>query len=106
MMYCYLLSVNLEDVFRKMQVAAPIMAPPIQCSLSVAVCNRKVLINELPDLTDLDDGDLKYKVDFKQVYATVLNKWLQADDKSILEKAIQSSFVYINYFLFCSSSFL
>lgn len=47
---------------------------------------QKGLINELPDLNDLDDGDLKCKVDFKQVYATILNKWLQADDKAILEK--------------------
>lgn len=47
---------------------------------------QKGLINELPELNDLDDGDLKHKIDFKQVYATVLNKWLQADDKLILEK--------------------
>jgi len=47
---------------------------------------QKGLINELPDLADLDNGDLKYKIDFKQVYATILNKWLQADDKAILEK--------------------
>jgi uncharacterized protein (DUF1501 family) len=47
---------------------------------------QKGLINELPSLDDLDEGDLKYKIDFKNVYATVLNKWLQADDKMILEK--------------------
>jgi uncharacterized protein (DUF1501 family) len=47
---------------------------------------QKGLINELPDLSDLDEGDLKYKIDFKQVYATILNKWLDADDKAILEK--------------------
>ena len=47
---------------------------------------QKGLINTLPDLNDFDDGDLKYKIDFKQVYATMLNKWLQADDKAILEK--------------------
>jgi uncharacterized protein (DUF1501 family) len=47
---------------------------------------QKGLINELPDLSDLDNGDLKYKIDFKQVYATILNKWLHADDKIILEK--------------------
>jgi hypothetical protein len=47
---------------------------------------QKGLINSLPDLTDLDDGDLKYKIDFKQVYATIPSKWLQADDKTILEK--------------------
>jgi uncharacterized protein (DUF1501 family) len=47
---------------------------------------QKGLINSLPDLTDLDNGDLKYKIDFKQVYATILNKWLKADDKTILQK--------------------
>jgi uncharacterized protein (DUF1501 family) len=45
---------------------------------------QKGLVNALPDLADLDEGDLKYKVDFKDVYATVLNKWLKADDVSIL----------------------
>ena len=38
----------------------------------------------MPDLSDLNEGDLKHKVDFKDVYATVLNKWLNADDKMIL----------------------
>jgi uncharacterized protein (DUF1501 family) len=46
--------------------------------------HKKGLLNALPDLTDLDQGDLKYKVDFKNVYATVLKKWLKADDVSIL----------------------
>ncbi|MER3465460.1 MAG: twin-arginine translocation pathway signal, partial [Chitinophagaceae bacterium] len=44
------------------------------------------ILNAMPDLTDLDEGDLKYKVDFKNVYATVLNKWLGADDQKILNK--------------------
>ena len=47
---------------------------------------QKGMINALPDLSDLQDGDLKYKVDFKDVYATILNKWLGADDKAILNK--------------------
>lgn len=42
------------------------------------------LINALPNLADLDEGDLKHQIDFKQVYATVLNKWLQADATAIL----------------------
>ncbi len=42
------------------------------------------LINAMPDLDDLDEGDLKYTVDFKSVYATILNKWLDADDEKIL----------------------
>ena len=47
---------------------------------------QKGIINALPDLSDLQDGDLKYKVDFKSVYATVLNKWLNADAVKILGK--------------------
>jgi uncharacterized protein (DUF1501 family) len=54
---------------------------------------QKGLINALPDLSDLNEGDLKYKVDFKNVYATVLNKWLKADDKSILSK----KYDYMNF---------
>ncbi len=45
---------------------------------------EKGVLNGMPDLSDLNDGDLKHKVDFKNVYATVLNKWLGADDKMIL----------------------
>lgn len=47
---------------------------------------QKGLINGMPDLNDLNEGDLKHTVDFKNVYATVLNKWLGADDKEILGK--------------------
>jgi uncharacterized protein (DUF1501 family) len=47
---------------------------------------QKGLINAMPELNDLNEGDLKYKIDFKNVYATVLNKWLGADDKNILGK--------------------
>ncbi|MDZ4810159.1 MAG: DUF1501 domain-containing protein [Bacteroidota bacterium] len=54
---------------------------------------QKGLINPLPDLADLDEGDLKYKVDFKNVYATVLNKWLKANDKEILAK----QYDYLNF---------
>ncbi|MEI9947014.1 MAG: DUF1501 domain-containing protein [Chitinophagaceae bacterium] len=45
---------------------------------------QKGMINALPDLGDLNEGDLKHKVDFKNVYATILNKWLNADDQKIL----------------------
>ena len=47
---------------------------------------QKGILNAMPDLNDLNDGDLKHKVDFKDVYATVLNKWLNADDITILGK--------------------
>ena len=45
---------------------------------------QKGLLNALPDLSNLDDGDLKHTVDFKSVYATLLSKWLSADDQKIL----------------------
>src|SRR4051812_43209429 len=37
-----------------------------------------------PSLTDLDDGDLKYTTDFRDVYATLLGKVLAADPTRIL----------------------
>lgn len=37
-----------------------------------------------PNLTDIADGDLKHSIDFRSVYATVLDKWLGADPTKIL----------------------
>ena len=42
------------------------------------------LCNAAPKLDDLDKGDLKYQVDFRQVYAEVLQKWLQVDPQPIM----------------------
>ena len=42
------------------------------------------LINALPDLQTLDQGDLIHRVDFRQVYATFLDKWLGTDPAKIL----------------------
>ena len=42
------------------------------------------VLNPHPSLSDLDQGDLKYTVDFRQVYASVLEKWLTADARQIL----------------------
>lgn len=47
---------------------------------------QKGLITPMPDLSNLVDGDLPYQTDFKNVYATVLDKWLGADDEKILGK--------------------
>ncbi|HMR83621.1 MAG TPA: DUF1501 domain-containing protein [Niabella sp.] len=45
---------------------------------------QKGVLNAMPDLADLSDGDLKYNVDFKDVYATILKNWLNADAGKIL----------------------
>ena len=42
------------------------------------------IYNDSPNLNDLDEGDLKYHIDFRSLYATVLNKWLSANDEQIL----------------------
>lgn len=43
--------------------------------------------NEMPNLSNLDEnGDLKYTVDFREIYATVLDKWLKVNDEVILNK--------------------
>jgi uncharacterized protein (DUF1501 family) len=43
------------------------------------------LFGQQPSLTDLDSaGNIKYNVDFRSTYATILDKWLGADSQSIL----------------------
>lgn len=55
---------------------------------------KKGIFNEAPDLVNLVDGDLKHHIDFRQVYATVLDNWLKADSVSILgEKFVNLGFV-------------
>ena len=39
---------------------------------------------QIPSLSDLDRGDLKYSTDFRRVYATLLENWLHADSKQVL----------------------
>jgi uncharacterized protein (DUF1501 family) len=42
------------------------------------------LIGKHPSLADLDAGDLKHHTDFRQVYATLLDKWLECDSEKVL----------------------
>ncbi len=37
-----------------------------------------------PSLSDLDDGDLKFGIDFRSVYGTILHDWLGADPSPII----------------------
>jgi uncharacterized protein (DUF1501 family) len=47
---------------------------------------KQGIYNPAPDLTNLENGDLKYQVDFRDIYATLLNKWLEVDNAKILNK--------------------
>ena len=41
--------------------------------------------NPLSDLTDLDaNGDIKYEIDFRSIYATILNNWLNVNPSNVL----------------------
>ncbi len=52
------------------------------------------LYNDLASLRNLDqNGDLKFEIDFRNIYATVLNKWLNVDDRIILK----NSFDQLNF---------
>ncbi len=42
------------------------------------------LFGQTPSLTDLDNGDLRYNTDFRSVYASVLEDWLQTPSLPIL----------------------
>ncbi|MEW4922149.1 DUF1501 domain-containing protein [Algibacter sp. 2305UL17-15] len=49
---------------------------------------KQGLYNNMASLSDLDDnGDLKFEIDFRTIYATVLDKWLEVDDKKVLNKS-------------------
>ena len=43
-----------------------------------------------PDLATLTDGDIVHETDFRQVYATVLERWLGAKSEPLLGRAFQS----------------
>lgn len=45
---------------------------------------KKGLLNALPDLQQLNQGDLIYTEDFRKVYATILKNWLKADSSKVL----------------------
>lgn len=48
------------------------------------------LYGDHPSLTALDSGDLKFAIDFRTIYATILNRWLDADAKRILAGNFES----------------
>lgn len=51
------------------------------------------IFNNAPDLTQLDHGDLKYEIDFRDIYATLLDKWLNVDSSLVLN----SNFSGLNF---------
>ena len=48
---------------------------------------KKGLYNAPADLLNLEHEDLKFSVDFRQIYSTLLERWLGADARKILGDA-------------------
>ena len=49
------------------------------------------LYNDSPDLMNLDkNGDLKYTIDFRSVYATLLDQWLDASHSKVLGSSFET----------------
>ncbi len=40
--------------------------------------------NSAPDLSQLNNGDLIYQVDFRNIYATILDQWLDSPAPQVL----------------------
>lgn len=50
---------------------------------------RAGLLGTYPSLTDLDDGDLKFTTDFRAVYGGVLQGWLAADPRKVIDAPVR-----------------
>lgn len=48
------------------------------------------IYGEQPSLLKLHDGDLIYNVDFRNIYATILDKWMQAPSEKVLARKFQN----------------
>lgn len=48
------------------------------------------LYGPLPNLTDLEDGDLKFAVDFRSVYASVLKDWFDVEPRRVLGRSFET----------------
>ena len=45
------------------------------------------LVGATPDLSDLDNGDVKMNVDLRSIYAALLDDWLGVDSSTVLGKS-------------------
>ncbi|MCP4776457.1 MAG: DUF1501 domain-containing protein, partial [Planctomycetaceae bacterium] len=52
-------------------------------------------LNQHPDLSDLEQGDLKHNIDYRSVYATVLEDWLGVESTEILGQPFKKLNLFI-----------
>ena len=54
------------------------------CLFTLSPTGKGGLLGAYPSLTDLDEGDLKHTVDFRRVYASLLDDWLGIPSAPVL----------------------
>ena len=52
---------------------------------------RPGLLGQHPSLSDLDSGDLKFNVDFRSIYAAILEDWMGAPSVPVLGQQYQKA---------------
>jgi len=52
------------------------------------------LYGKVPDLSNLDQGDVPFQIDFRQVYATALDSWVGGDSEVVLGQKFESMPVF------------
>ena len=50
---------------------------------------KKQLVGKAPDLNLKNNKDLRFSTDFRRVYATVLDKWMECDSERVLKRKFQ-----------------
>ena len=50
---------------------------------------KKGILNKGPNLQQLVDGDLQYSVDFRSIYATIIDKWLDSSHQQVLGQSFR-----------------
>ncbi len=48
------------------------------------------IVGDVPNLIDLDDGDIKFDIDFRRIYASIIEQWFGGDSSSILGASFPS----------------
>jgi uncharacterized protein (DUF1501 family) len=52
--------------------------------------NQPGVFNEAPDLANLDDGDVSFKIDFRNIYSDIVEDWFGKDPTQIISKKFNS----------------
>jgi len=49
--------------------------------------HKSGVMNDHPSLSDLQEGDLRYSMDFRNIYAEILGDWLKSDPETLINTA-------------------